>query len=92
MFWNKDTYIKALDYVLSVRADHKRLTYYKDNDGEYMKLSSVIGNVWWFDITDYDESRILQTIATILAGKKPCNLITDTARLMRITSGSKLIG
>lgn len=92
MFWNKGTYIKALDNVLEVRQDHKELTYHKDNDGEYMKLSSVIGNVWWFDITGHDESRILQTIATLLAGKKPCNLITDTARLMRIASGSTLMG
>lgn len=94
MYWTKTAYVQELDKVLRVREDHKALIYQKNKDGEYITLSDVIGNVWYFDVTNYDESRILQTIVTVLAGAKPCNLITDTARLMGIAKagGSTLIG
>lgn len=84
MYWNKADYVQALDEVLCAREDHKKLSYYKTNEGEYLTLSNIIGNVWYFNITNYDEARILHTVALIEAGRKPNNLITDTATLMRI--------
>ena len=84
MYWNKADFVKDVNKVLSVREDHKDLEYKKCTDGEYLILSSIIGHSWYFDITDYDEPRIFQTIATVVAGRVPHNIITDTATQMRI--------
>lgn len=87
MYWNKADYVKTLDKALTVREDHKSLDYYKVGDSEYMTLANIIGNIWYFDVTGYDEASILQTIANVIAGKRPHNLITDTTRLMSIAKG-----
>ena len=90
MYWNKADFVKELNKVLGAREDHKALNYHKNKSGEYLTLSNIIGNIWYFDVTDYDEARILQTIATVIAGKSPKNLITDTARLMSIAKTIKV--
>lgn len=87
MYWNKADFVKELDAVLGVKDDHKELKYYKRNDGEWLTLSDIIGHIWYFDITGYDEARILQTVADVVAGHKPKNLIEDTSKLMCIAKG-----
>lgn len=84
IYWNKADYIKVLNDALLAREDHKALNYYTTVSGEYMTLSNIIGNVWYFNISGYDEARILHTIALVEAGERPNNLITDTAELMMI--------
>ena len=89
MYWNKADYVDELNRVLKAKADHKALNYYKVDDSEYMTLADIIGHIWYFDITGYDEARILQTVASVIAGISPHNLITDTARLMSIAKTIK---
>ena len=89
MYWNKADFVQALDKVLCAREDHKALNYHKTNDGEYLTLSNIIGNIWYFNVTEYDEARILHTVALVEAGKRPHNLITDTAVLMNIAKTVK---
>lgn len=87
IYWNKADYVAELNKILGAREDHKSLTYHKTNDGEYLVLTDIIGHSWFFDVTDYDETRILQTIATVIAGSDVLNRITDTAKLMCIAKG-----
>ena len=89
MYWSKADYVGELNKVLKAKADHKALNYYKNDNGEYMTLSDIIGHIWYFDVTGYDEARLLQTVASVIAGKRPHNLITDTAKLMSIAKSIK---
>lgn len=84
IYWNKADYVKALDKVLSVRPDHKELKYIKNEDGEYLILSAITGEVFFFNVTGYSEAMMLHTIAVLEAGKAPMNLITNTAKKMAI--------
>lgn len=84
IYWNKADYVAELNKVLKVREDHKALEYHKNNEGEYLILSSIVGRAWYFDITNYDEAQILHTVGLVEAGQKPHNLITSDTRIMRI--------
>lgn len=87
MYWNKADYVEKLNEVLKVREDHKALTYHKAGNEECLVLTDIVGHAWYFNITGYDETQILQTIATVIAGSDVVNRITDTTELMSIAKG-----
>lgn len=79
-------YIGVLAQCLKARSDFGNLEYVADikNDEEYLILSDIIGQACILRITGYNDEMILQTIAQIICGITPSNMILDKAEMMRI--------
>ncbi len=85
VYREKNSYIGLLKKCLQAREDFADLTYHRDAKGnEYLILTDIIGQVEMFDITGFNEEKILANICFIMCGNKPNNMITDLHERMRI--------
>jgi hypothetical protein len=67
---SKEQYIETLAEILNAREDFKNLEYHRHptNGKEYLFMSVVTGEVFFFDITGYDEADIFHCIAQMECG------------------------
>lgn len=85
IYRTKENYIGLLRAVEMAREDFSDLKYCRNHKGEeYLILINIIGNVFMFDITGYDNAQIKHTLALIECGHKPTNYIDDKAKRTEI--------
>ena len=77
--------------ALQAREDFEDLRYFKHNynGAEYLCLTELTGNAFWFDITGYSNAMIFHTIAEIETGKKPSNMVIGNKAIMDIARSVK---
>lgn len=85
VYRTKENYIGLLKACESAREDFGDLKYCRNHKGEeYLILSNIIGNVFMFDITGYDNAQIKHVLAEIECGRKPNNYIENPSKRMEI--------
>lgn len=89
---SREDYIKALSTVLTASEEFESLKYYefnsKDGTSAYLRICLITGDATTFDVSNYTDAQIFNTIAQLSMGTMPENRVSDTNELIRI---SKLI-
>lgn len=86
LYWDKQEYIKGVAKVLEAREDFDTLEYVRsDKTGEeFVILKDIIGHVWVFNVTGFNEAQMFHTLAILECGYKPSNLIESSKKQMEV--------
>ena len=76
---NRKEYLKALEGALKAKKDFKGLRYEQvvETGQEFMFITDLIGNTYFFDITGYSNEMVFRTVCLMEAGIKPEALILE---------------
>jgi hypothetical protein len=85
VYRSRQEYMEKLKDVMEVREDFKDLKYCRTAEGEeYLMLSNIIGQVYFFNITGYTEAKIFHTMAVLECGNEPSNFVKERSKLLEL--------
>ena len=79
-----EQYIEKLEEVFKVVSNFKSLKHhYNNEDGrDYLLMTTKVGNVFMFDITNASKAQVLHIVSQIICGEKPKELVEDQKKLL----------
>lgn len=79
-------YLKDLAAAMSAKKDFNGMRYEKvaETSQEFIFISDLIGNTYFFDITGYSNESVYQMICLMEAGIRPNALVTDNDKKREI--------
>lgn len=86
IFNEKRDYVEKMSEAFIPLTDFTSLEYMHDNatDSEYIRIKSVIGEVFYINVTGNSTEAIFKEVCRIALGGKPTGLIVDRAALRQI--------